>query len=67
MRIDMRIGATKIVLDIRVLHHIVARERLERRVPSTRPIEVAYVITDFGRSALAVLDQLREWAEAQNV
>jgi DNA-binding HxlR family transcriptional regulator len=57
MRIDMRIGATKIVLDIRVLHHIVARERLE----------LAYVITDFGRSALAVLDQLREWAEAQNV
>jgi DNA-binding HxlR family transcriptional regulator len=47
MRIDMRIGATK--------------------MPSTRPIEVAYVITDFGRSALAVLDQLREWAEAQNV
>ena len=40
---------------------------LERQVLSTRPIAVAYVITDFGRSALDVLDQLREWAEAQKV
>ena len=40
---------------------------LERRVLSTRPIAVAYAITDFGRSALDVLDQLRIWAENQHV
>ena len=40
---------------------------LERRVLSTRPIAVAYEITDFGRSALDVLDQLRAWAEEQDV
>ena len=34
---------------------------------STRPVAVAYVITDFGRSALDVLDQLRVWAEEQQV
>ena len=40
---------------------------LERRVLSTRPIAVAYEITDFGRSALEVLDQLRVWSEEQDV
>ncbi len=38
---------------------------LERRVLSTRPIAVAYEITAFGRSALGVLDQLRDWSESQ--
>ncbi len=40
---------------------------LERRVLSTRPIAVAYEITDFGRSALDVLDQLRAWSEEQDL
>ncbi len=40
---------------------------LERHVLSTRPIAVAYSITDFGRSALDVLDQLREWAEEHDI
>ena len=40
---------------------------LERHVLSTRPIAVEYSITDFGRSALCVLDQLRVWAEEQDV
>ncbi len=40
---------------------------LERRVLSTRPIAVAYGITDFGRSALHILDQLRVWSEEQEV
>ena len=40
---------------------------LERRVLSTRPIAVAYEITDFGRSALDVLDQLRVWSEEQDI
>ena len=40
---------------------------LERRVLSTRPIAVAYEITEFGRSALDVLDQLREWSEREGI
>ena len=40
---------------------------VERRVLSTRPVAVAYEITEFGRSALDVLDQLRGWAEQQDV
>ncbi len=40
---------------------------LERRVLSTRPIAVAYEMTDFGRSALDVLDQLRAWSEEQDL
>ncbi len=40
---------------------------LERRVLSTRPVAVAYAITDFGRSALGVLDQLRVWAEQHDI
>lgn len=40
---------------------------LERRVLSTRPIAVAYAMTDFGRSALDVLDQLRVWSEQHDV
>ncbi|MDJ0793827.1 MAG: helix-turn-helix domain-containing protein [Woeseiaceae bacterium] len=40
---------------------------VERHVLSTRPIAVAYSITDFGRSALDVLDQLREWAEEHDI
>lgn len=40
---------------------------VERRVLSTRPIAVAYSITDFGRSALDVLDQLRVWSEEHGI
>ena len=67
MLLDVRIEAAKIAFDIRVIEHILAREPPRCRVLSTRPIAVAYVITDFGRSALDVLDQLREWAETQKV
>ena len=40
---------------------------VERKVLSTRPIAVAYEITDFGRTALDVLDQLRSWSEEQEI
>ena len=40
---------------------------VERKVLSTRPIAVAYQITDFGRTALDVLDQLRVWSEEQEI
>ena len=40
---------------------------VDRRVVSTRPIAVAYAITDFGRTALAFLEKLKDWAEEQGV
>ncbi len=36
---------------------------VKRKVLSTRPVAVAYEITEFGRSSLTVLEQLKEWAE----
>ncbi len=59
-------GASKKMVNQR-LKEMEAMGLLERRVLSTRPIAVAYAITDFGRSALDVLDQLRIWAEEQDV
>ena len=59
-------GASKKMVNQR-LKEMEAMGLLERRVLSTRPIAVAYAITDFGRSALDVLDQLRIWAEEQGV
>jgi DNA-binding HxlR family transcriptional regulator len=49
------------------LKELEAMEMVERRVLSTRPIAVEYAITPFGRSALAVLDQLRAWAEEEGI
>jgi len=37
---------------------------VKREVLSIRPVAVAYEITEFGRSSLAVLEQLKDWAEA---
>lgn len=53
-----------------ILWHLKEMEKaglVERHVQSTRPIAVAYTITDFGRSALGILDQLRVWSEEQDV
>ena len=59
-------GASKKVVNQR-LKEMEALGLLERKVLSTRPIAVAYEITDFGRSALDVLDQLRVWSEEHDV
>ncbi len=59
-------GASKKMVNQR-LKEMEAMGLLERRVLSTRPIAVAYAITEFGRSALDVLDQLRVWSEEQDI
>ena len=38
-----------------------------RHVMSDRPIAVAYQATDFGRSALNILEELIEWTEAHKL
>ncbi len=40
---------------------------VNRTVRGDRPISVTYQITEFGRSSLRVLEELREWVRENNV
>lgn len=40
---------------------------VERTVVATKPIAVTYEITEFGRSALGVLEDLKNWAEDHHI
>jgi DNA-binding HxlR family transcriptional regulator len=40
---------------------------IKRKVISTKPIAVTYELTDFGRTALGILDQLRVWSEENDL
>jgi DNA-binding HxlR family transcriptional regulator len=59
-------GASRKMVNQR-LKEMEALGLVKRTVLSTRPIAVAYEITDFGRSSLTVLEQLKEWAEANGL
>jgi len=49
------------------LKELEARNMVTRTVISERPIAVNYALTDFGRSALKILDDLRIWSESNNI
>ena len=55
-------GASKKMIDQR-LKELEARGMVIRTVINDRPVAVTYELTDFGRSALDILDQLRVWSE----
>lgn len=55
-------GATRKVITQR-LRELEVTGLIQRNVLSDRPISVSYAITDFGRSALTVLETLKDWAE----
>lgn len=55
-------GASKKMVDQR-LKELEAYGLVERTVLSTRPIAVTYEITEFGKTALGILEQLRDWTE----
>lgn len=59
-------GASKKMIDQR-LKELESRGMVSRHVISDRPIAVAYELTDFGRSALKILDQLRTWSESNEI
>ncbi len=59
-------GASKKMINQR-LKEMEEQGLLVRTVLNDRPIAVAYSITDFGRSSLAVLEQLKLWAEAHDL
>ncbi|WP_068114359.1 winged helix-turn-helix transcriptional regulator [Tropicimonas marinistellae] len=55
-------GASKKMITER-LRQLEAQGLVRREVLDTSPVSVHYEITDFGRTALGVLDQLRKWSE----
>ncbi len=59
-------GASKRMVDQR-LKELEAEGMVIRKVISERPIAVTYELTDFGRSALNILDDLRIWSEKHHV
>lgn len=59
-------GATKKMVDQR-LKELEQTGMVLRKVLSDRPIAVTYELTDFGRSALNILEELRIWSESNEI
>jgi DNA-binding HxlR family transcriptional regulator len=59
-------GASKKMIDQR-LKELESRNMVIRKVINDRPIAVTYELTDFGRSALGILDDLRVWSESNEL
>jgi DNA-binding HxlR family transcriptional regulator len=59
-------GASKKMVDQR-LKELEVQGLVTREVISDRPIAVAYEITDFGRTALDILEKLKDWTQANNI
>ena len=59
-------GASKKMVDAR-LKEMEIIGLVKREVLSTRPLAVAYRITEFGRSSLGVLEQLKAWTEEHGI
>jgi DNA-binding HxlR family transcriptional regulator len=59
-------GASKRMVDQR-LKELESEGVVIRKVISERPVAVTYELTEFGRSALRILDDLRIWSEKHNV
>ncbi len=56
-------GASKKMITER-LRQLEAQGLATRQVMGTAPVSVQYEITDFGRTALGFLDELRKWTES---
>jgi DNA-binding HxlR family transcriptional regulator len=59
-------GASKKMIDQR-LKEMEEQKLVKRKVINTRPIAVSYEITDFGRTALGFLEQLKAWVEQHDI
>lgn len=59
-------GASKKMIDQR-LKELEARGMVIRTVINDRPIAVTYELTEFGASALTILETLRIWSESHDV
>ncbi len=56
-------GASKKMITER-LRQLEAQGLVRREVVDTKPLSVTYEITDFGRTALGFLEELRRWSES---
>lgn len=59
-------GASKKMVDQR-LKELELEGMVDRKVISDRPIAVSYELTEFGRTALKILDDLRVWSETYDI
>jgi DNA-binding HxlR family transcriptional regulator len=59
-------GAVKKMVD-QCLKELEIQGLVSPKVTSGRPIAVSYDITDFGRSALEILDKLKYWTEENDI
>ncbi len=59
-------GASKKMIAQR-LKEMEAQKLIARTVVHTRPIAVSYEITEFGRTALGFLEQLKKWVDAHGI
>lgn len=59
-------GASKKMVNER-LKDLEQAKLVRRAVISTKPVAVTYELTDFGRSALGILEGLGEWCEAHGL
>ena len=59
-------GASRKMVNAR-LKEMESMGLLTRKVLNDRPIAVEYAITPFGNSALTVLDELKTWAEENEI
>ena len=59
-------GASKRMVDLR-LKELEAEGMVLRRVISERPVAVTYELTEFGRRALKILDDLRVWSHRTGI
>jgi DNA-binding HxlR family transcriptional regulator len=59
-------GASKKMIDQR-LKELESRDMVIRKVINDRPVAVTYELTEFGQSALNILDELRIWSETHKI
>lgn len=59
-------GASKKIIDQR-LKELENEGMVVRTVLSERPLAVSYELTEFGQTALKILDDLRVWSETHNI
>lgn len=59
-------GASKKIIDQR-LKELENEGMVARTVLSERPLAVSYELTEFGQTALKILDDLRVWSETHNI
>lgn len=58
------VGAASKKMITERLRHLEEHGMIKREVVATSPVSVEYVITDFGSTAICILDELRRWSES---